>query len=303
MTQGVASGILQSLSAELAGVVEKVAPSVVRVDDGTRLTATGVIWSSDGVIVTTSHGVERDEELFIEFADTMRLPATVVGRDDDTDLAALRVNASGLTAIERADSTDVRVGQLAVAIGRPGRAGLQATLGIISSRFETQSHGQPEYVLHTDALLAPGFSGGPLVDVNGRMAGLTNLMYGRMRGVALGTPTVENVTAALLSQGRVQRGYLGVRTQRVGLPENLKSTLALEQSRGLLIAQVEANSPAEQGGLLLGDVLLAVNGQPVTDVDELRRHLRVHQAGQAVTLRILRGGALHEYPVTLGVEP
>src|SRR5579871_2874882 len=163
------SGILSQLSAELAGAVERLTPSVVRVDDGTRLTATGLVWASDGVIVTTSHGVERDEDLVIEFADGARLPATLIGRDDDTDLAALRVDSKELTAATLANPEEVKVGQLVLAIGRPGQAGLQATLGIVSARRETQSGGQPEYILHTDAVLYPGFSGGPLVNTQGEV--------------------------------------------------------------------------------------------------------------------------------------
>src|SRR5438094_6352568 len=116
-------GLLVSLSSELANVVERVAPSVVRVDDGSRLTATGIIWSADGVILTTSHGVERDENVTIELSDGTRLPAALVGRDPDTDVAVLRVQASGLPAVERADAAEVKVGHLVTPIGRPGTWG------------------------------------------------------------------------------------------------------------------------------------------------------------------------------------
>src|SRR5579871_7003815 len=184
MTQETSAGLLRSLSSELASVVERVAPSVVRVDDGSRLTATGIIWSADGLVATTSHGVERDENLAVERADGTRLPATLVGRDPDTDLALLRVNASGLPAVQRAAPDDVKGGHLVLALARPGNAGLQATLGIISARQDSQNDGQDEYLLHTDALLYPGFSGGPLVDVSGQVVGLINLMFGRGKGIA-----------------------------------------------------------------------------------------------------------------------
>jgi S1-C subfamily serine protease len=302
MTQQTSPGLLAGLSSELADVVERVGPSVVRVDDGSRLTATGVLWSADGIVVTTSHGVERDEGLAIEQGGGTRFPATLVGRDPDTDLAVLKVNATGLPAIQAASPEEVRVGQLALALGRPGDSGLQATIGILSARIETQSKGQAEYILNSDAVLYPGFSGGPLVDVVGRVVGINNLMFGRGRGVALGVPTVTHVANALLAHGRIQRGYLGIRTQLVALPAPLVQSLMLEQERGLLIVQVESGSPADQGGLMLGDILLHIDGSAVQDVDELRRHLRSLQAGQTVSLRVLRGGEARDLSVTLGVE-
>lgn len=293
-----------SLSDTLADAVAKAALSVVRVDDGSRLTATGVIWQAEnGVIVTTSHGVERDEEIAIETADGTRHAATLAGRDADTDLAVLRVEeaASLPTAIERAEgASEARVGQIALALGRPGEAGLQATLGVVSAKRETQTGGAPEFILQTDAALLPGFSGGPLIDARGRMLGLANRLYGRGGlGVALGTPLVARVTDALLAHGRVRRGYLGVRTQLVPLPDALRSALGVAQERALLVVQVESGSPAEQAGLFLGDILLTINGQSVQDVDQLRHHLR---AGEAVTLQIARGGSLTQLAATVGTE-
>ena len=302
MTLESGAGLLRSLSSELAGVVARVSPCVVRVDDGSRLTATGIIWSADGLIVTTSHGVERDENVAIVRADGSRLPVTLVGRDPDSDLALLRVNATGLPAVQAADAEAAQVGHLVLALARPGNAGLQATLGIISARQDSQNDGQDEYLLHTDALLYPGFSGGPLVDVGGQVVGVINLLFGRGKGIALGVPIVAHTVETLLAHGRVQRGYLGVRTQLVALPASLKSALGREQERALLILQAEAGGPAEQGGLLMGDTLLALNGRPVEDVEALRQQLRSLRAGQAVALSVARGGEARELTVTLGAE-
>jgi S1-C subfamily serine protease len=298
--QSVTPNLLTSLSAELAGVVERVAPSVVRVEDGSRLTATGIIWTADGIILSTSHGVERDEDLAIETGDGTRHAATLVGRDPDIDLAVLRVSASGLPAIPRADPAEVKVGHLVLAMGRPGTGGLQATIGIISARLETERSGQIGYILHTDAVLYPGFSGGPLVDTGGRAVGLNNLMFGRGKGVAIGTPVAAQVADALLAHGRVRRGYVGIRTQLVALPEALRQKLALSQERGLLVIQVESGSPAEQSGLLLGDTLLGIDDKTLQDADELRQLLRSLSPGQAVSARIVRGGERRDVTVTLG---
>jgi S1-C subfamily serine protease len=300
MAQETSTGVLASLSSELAAVVEAVGPSVVRVDDGSRLTASGIIWTADGLIVTTSHGVERDENVVVERADGTRHPAALVGRDADSDLAVLRVQASGLPAVQRADAAEVRVGALALALGRPGSSGLQATMGIISARTETERDQQIGYVLHTDAVLYPGFSGGALATMSGHVAGMTNLAFGRGKGVAVGTTIVGQVADALLAHGRIARGYLGIRTQSVALPEALHNVLSTPQERALLIIQVESNTPAEQAGLLLGDTLLRVNDRPVHQGDELRRYLRSLQVGQTISLQILRGGELRDVSVTVG---
>jgi S1-C subfamily serine protease len=287
--------VLSDLSDALANVVEQAGPSVVRVDDGTRLTASGILWSEDGIVVATSHGVERDEELAVETADGARHSATLVGRDPDTDIAVLRVAANGYSAIPRAPASEVRIGHLVLALGRPGNSGLQATVGIIGARHETQSGGQEGYVLHTDAVLYPGFSGGALVDTNGRLVGMNNLLYGRGRGVAIGTPIIATVVSALLQHGRIRRGYLGVRTQNVTLHGG-------SQAGGVLIVQVEPNSPAAGGGLLLGDAILGLDGEAIHEVDDLRHRLRMRTAGQAVNFRILRGGEEKTLTVTLGEE-
>jgi serine protease DegQ len=299
VTQTEASGLLGSLSEGIANAVASVAPGVVRVDDGTRLTATGIIWSPDGVIVTTSHGVERDNSLAIELADGSRHAATLIGRDHDSDIAVLRVNVVGLPAIQTAPQNEVRVGHIVTAIGRPGNYGLQATMGIVSAKIDSQSGGQDEYILYTDATLYPGFSGGPLVDTSGRVLGMTNRMFGRGMGVALGTPIIVRIANALLTHGRVRRGYLGIGTQPVLLQAALRQTLSLSQERALLIVQVGADSPAEQGGLMIGDVLLQINHQAIQDVDELRRHL---QAEQSVPVQIIRGGQLQELQIKVGTE-
>lgn len=303
MTTETTNALLQSLSSELAGLVERVAPTVVRVDDGTRLTATGTLWSEEGVVVTTSHGVERDEDIAIELGDGTRYLATLIGRDPDTDLAVLKVEATGLPAIERAAPEDAKAGQFALALGRPGTYGLEVTLGLLNARIETQSGGAAEYLLHTDATFYPGFSGAPLVDMRGKLIGLCNLSFGRGRSVAIGTPTVTHVTEAILARGRVQRGYLGIRTQAVTLPESVRARLGLKQAHALLLVGIEENGPADQGGLMLGDTLLGIDDRTVTDVSDLRRYLRSHASGKQVKAHLLRGGNLAHIPVTLGAEP
>ena len=184
----------------------------------------------------------------------------------------------------------------------PANRGLSATLGIISAKQDAQDNGRPEYVLHTDATLYPGFSGGPLVNVQGQIVGLSNLGFGRGMGFALGLPILTHVAAALLAGGTVKRGYLGVSTQSVPLPQSLQTSLGRTQERGLLVVQVESGGPADTAGLQLGDMLLGLGGQPLDDVDDLRRHLRGWTAGQTVTLNLARGGAAQDISVILGAR-
>lgn len=290
-------GILAGLSAELATITANAGTSVVRVDDGSRLTASGIIWSADGLILTTSHGVEQDDNVAVELADNSRHGAAVVGRDPESDIALLRVAATDLPAVERAPEDSVQTGQLALALTRPGSANLSATLGLVTARIDAQTAGRPEYLVHTDAVLYPGSSGGALVDMQGRLIGMIDLAFGRGRGVALGVPILKGVAETLLAHGRIPRGYLGVRTQLVPLPAQLKTSASQGQEYGLLVVQVEPGSPAERAGLLLGDTLLAANGSALGDVDELRRHLH---AGQTVKLTLARGGTGQDIAVTVG---
>jgi S1-C subfamily serine protease len=295
------AGNLAAFSEDLANSIEAASASVVRVDDGSHLTASGTIWSEDGIIVTTSHGVERDEELAVILADGASHAAALIGRDGDTDIAVLRIEgAAGLAAIPRAETASVRVGQIALALGRPGDLGLLATLGVISARRDSQTGDHEEYILSTDADLYPGVSGGALLNAQGAFVGLLNRMYGRGLGVALGTPLVERVVDTLLAHGRIPRGYLGIRTQLVAVPAHLKVSLNLSQTQGLLVVNVDAGSPAEQGGLLLGDTLLTIGGEAVQDVGTLRRYLH---PGHPVPIQIMRGGTLVNITPTVGTEP
>jgi S1-C subfamily serine protease len=288
---------LAAFSAELSAAAGKAAASVVRVDDGSRLTASGVVWEADGMIVTTSHGVERDEELGVVTADGARHAATLLGRDPDTDIAVLKVEATGLTPIARVSAAP-EIGALALAVTRPGDAGLTATLGVVSGRQDTETDGAAEYIVTTDAVLYPGASGGALVNVSGEFVGLLNRMYGgRGAGVALGVPLVARVAEQIKATGGVKRGYLGVRTQLVELPESLRGSLNVAQRYALLVLAVEPGSPAEKAGLVLGDTVLEVNGKAVEDVGELKRHLL---AGKPVAVTIARGGARHELSATVG---
>lgn len=296
------SDILQSLSDGLATAAEVAGRSVVRVDARQRMPASGILWSADGVIVTANHGVENEDEIMIGLPDGDEVAAALVGRDPTTDLAVVRLNgqAASLQAASWIEPEDLRVGQLVLALGRPGQT-VQATLGVISAlgqAWRTAAGGRVDRYLQTDVVMYPGFSGGPLVDVSGRVAGLNS--SGLLRGVspALPVPTLRRVVETLLAHGRVRRGYLGVSTQRVRLPEKVQ--MQLGQETGLMVGAVVPDSPAERGGLYLGDTIVAVAGEPVRHHDDLLAKLGEDRVGQSVAFGVLRGGQVQEIAVVIG---
>ena len=294
------SEILSNLSNALAAAVETAAKSVVRVEGRRRLPASGILWSSDGVIVTAHHVVEQDEAIEIGLADGSRVKAAVVGRDPTTDIAVLRAQASGLPPASWAELGDLRVGHLVLALGRPGEK-VMATFGIVSALskdWRTPAGGKLDYYLQTDVVMYPGFSGGPLVDVSGRALGLNSSAL--LRGISVSIPATSlgSTVATLLAHGRVSRGYLGVGAQVVRLPATLAAQL--KQETGLLLGSVEAGSPAERAGLFMGDTIVALDGQPVRHLDDLLALLSGDRVGKAAPARIVRGGQVMEVGVAIG---
>jgi S1-C subfamily serine protease len=290
-----ADNILQTLSDAMAGAVQSASPSIVRVEARRRMGASGIVWSADGVIVTAHHVVENDDRIQIAFDDGRTVKATLIGRDPSSDLAVLRADASGLSVPTWADAGSVRVGHLALALGRPGDD-VQATLGVISALSANER--EQKYFTQTDVVMYPGFSGGPLVGVSGEFIGLNSSSL--MRGVSLTvqTTTLQHVVTNLLQHGKMRRGYLGVGVQPARLPAGV--TEQLEQKTGALIVSVEAGSPAEKGGLFLGDTIVAVDSQKVEDMEGLLSALASGRIGATVPVKIVRGGQIQELPVTIG---
>ncbi|HEX9118702.1 MAG TPA: trypsin-like peptidase domain-containing protein [Anaerolineae bacterium] len=294
------SPALTDFSNALADAVAALGPAVVRVEGRDRLPATGIVWSADGVIVTAHHVLEQDENIGIGLADGRTVSARLAGRDPTTDLAVLRAEASGLTPPAWIEPDRLRVGHLALALGRPGHT-VMATLGIVSALgkpWRTPAGGEIDQYLQTDITMYPGFSGGPLVSATGEVAGLNTSALLRGVSVALPVPTLRRVVESLLAHGHVRRGYLGIGAQAVRLPANLAEQLG--QETGLLLLSVEAGSPAEKGGLVLGDTIVAVGGQAVHHLDELLASLGGDRIGASTPIRIVRGGEVQERMVVVG---
>lgn len=294
---------LVALSNAMAEAAAKAGASTVLVDARRRLPASGLAYSAE-LILTADHVVEREDDLRVILPDGEELTASLAGRDPGSDLALLRLSRPAALPAEMAEGP-ARVGQLALALGRPSREGLQASLGVVSAiggPARTAGGGLLESYLRTDTIPYPGFSGGPLVDAAGRILGLNT--SGLAQGVALTIPVglAWQVASALSTHGRVRRGYLGIRSQPVGISAAQRQALGREQETGLLLVGIEENSPAEKCGLLVGDILVALAGQPVRDPDELLVSLAEAAVGQPADVQVLRGGQPLTVAVTVGAR-
>lgn len=285
-----------AISNAIADAVERGGAATVLVNARRRLPLSGILFAPD-LVLTASHGVEREEDIQIILPDGSQGSAVLAGRDRGSDLAVLRLaEAAGIQPVQPGEDP-ARVGHLVVAIGRPSTDGVQASLGLVTaagSGLRTMGGGVLERYLVTDAVPYPGFSGGPLVDLAGRVLGINT--SGLVRGASLAIPAgaAWQTAQALAQHGHIKRGFLGIRSQEVELPEQPRA--ALEQSTGrrqrtgLLIVGVEPEGPAAKGGLMVGDILAAVDGQPVTNHDELVARLTGSVVGRAVEVIALRGG-------------
>ena len=292
---------LEQFSDALAAVVERTAPAVVRVEGRRRGAASGVAWSED-VVVTTHHALEWDEDISVGLPEGKTDKASLAGRDPSTDLAVLRVPGAGLRPPNWSDLDGLKVGHLVLAVSRPGRTA-QARMGLIAALadgWRTPSGGKVDRYLQTDLPLHPGFSGSALVDVAGRVRGLNTA--GLLRGTATAMPvaTVRRVVESLLAHGQVRRGYLGVGAQPVRLPAGAGQ--AADQTAALLVSSVQAESPASRAGLMLGDVLLALDGHPLAHPADLLPLLDEDRIGAPSRARVLRGGEVREVEIVIGAR-
>ncbi|MGQ0551397.1 MAG: S1C family serine protease [Armatimonadota bacterium] len=292
--------VLLSISQGLAGIVEAIGPSVVRVEARARVPASGIAWSADGTVVTADHGVDREEGIQVGLSDGRVLPAHLIGRDPTTDIAVLRVEEGGLTPPEWVEASSIQVGHLGVALARPGRS-VRANLGIVSAvgeAWRTPAGGEVARYVEVDVSMQAGFSGGPLASVGGKVLGLNTTGLLRRRVVTVPAATLRRVVETLLAHGRIPKGYLGIGAQPVRLPADLAGRLG--QRTGLMVLSVEAGSPGEHGGLHLGDVVVSVEGSPVRHLEDLLIVLSADKIGSSMNVSLIRAGQLQTVAVTVG---
>ena len=290
--------VLVELSDALADAAEKTGKATVLVNARRRMPASGIVYAAD-LILTADHVVERQEDITVTLDDGTEVSARVAGRDAGSDLAVLKLERAAGTVAE-ATKSPARLGQIALALGRPSPDGIEASLGTVSAiggPVRTERGGMLERYIRTDSISYPGFSGGPLVAADGTVLGINTSGLGRGAAITIPADIAWKVADTLVKHGRIKRGYLGIRSQTVEVSDASQKALKREQGTGLLVVGVENDSPASKGGLIVGDILVAVAGVPVLHHDELFANLNGDVAGKPTPIEILRGGQ----PQTLNV--
>ncbi|NJN85080.1 MAG: PDZ domain-containing protein [Leptolyngbyaceae cyanobacterium SL_7_1] len=293
---------LANLSNSFAAAIAHAGQAIVTIHGGRRMTASGVHWQP-GVVVTTDHALKHDE-ITVTLGDRS-LPASLIGRDPGTDLALLKLSQSDIAVAEVGDSTQLQVGHLVFAVGRSPDSGVTASMGVIGAiggTWRTWQGGQIDQYIRPDLSLYPGGAGSGLVDLNGRVVGI-NTSAPRSGVLTIPTTTVQRVIHQLLQSGRVVRGYLGVGMQPVALPPRLRESLGLATEGGVIIVSTEAGSPADQAGVIIGDVIVALDDRPIQQVHDVHAVLDPDRVGKPLLARLIRAGELLELTVVVGERP
>ncbi|PKN91245.1 MAG: signal protein PDZ [Chloroflexi bacterium HGW-Chloroflexi-6] len=293
---------MEELSNNFAGATEKAALSTVLVNARRRMPASGIAFAAD-LVLTANHIVESDDNLQVILPDGSSVVASLAGRDPGSDLAVLKLEKALATPAET--STQARVGQLALALGRPSTSGIEASLGVISaiSGPTRTSLGLLDRFFRIDATPYPGFSGGPLVDAVGRVLGINTSGFGPGMFISIPADIAWKTADELARHGSIKRGYLGVRSQAVELPAAAQQALQRQQASGLLLVGIDVDTPAGRSELMVGDILVGVAGHPIADHDALFVALSGDVVGRSTPVDVLRGGQPISIAVTIEARP
>jgi S1-C subfamily serine protease len=313
------SALLDEYSRTVVNVVEQVAPAVVNIDTRQRLngrrgareiggSGSGFIVAPDGFILTNSHVVHGATQITINLPDGREYVAQSIGDDPDTDLAVVRIDAPHLGYVRLANSEQLRVGQLVIAIGNPFGFQASVTAGVISAigrSMHAQSGRLIDNIIQTDAALNPGNSGGPLVNSAGEVIGVNTAMIRPAQGIcfAIASNTAKFVAGWLIRDGKIRRSYIGVAGQNVPIHRRIVRFYNLPAETGVLIASVEKASPAAAAGLREGDLIVAFNGRPVRTIHELHKMLVGEQIGVRAKITIVRHTEKFEIVITPAESP
>lgn len=294
----------EALSAETAAAVEKAAASVVAVHARRHALSSGVFWREDA-IVTAQHTVRRDEGIQVVLPDGSTVEAKLAGRDPSTDLAVLQVTGAGAKLPEMGQASALKAGNLVLAVGRV-ESGPRASLGMVGvagGAWRTWRGGEVERLLRVEIDLHPTLSGAALVDGVGRVLGILTAGLCRTRAVAIPPATVDRVVTALLQKGHIARGYLGLGLYPVLVPSEGQEAAAQPGSRGAVVVSLEPGGPASQAGVLVGDVVVTLDGKAVKDTSDVQELLGPGFVGKTIAASVVRGGKPVELEIKVGERP
>jgi len=299
------SAELIELSNALAQATERAAASAVAIHTEARGSWSGIIWRS-GIIVTAEHALRRDEEIHATLPDGRVVPATLVGRDPSTDLAVLKCPEASTNVPALGDVAALKPGNLTLVVGRTRASGPVAALGVVSlvapERRTWTGAALAPYV-RLDVALQPTAVGGAVVDAQGRIVGIATPRFARFGAIAIPAPAVDRVVDTLLKKGHIPQGYLGVGLQPVRLPDALRQSLQRSEKTAAIVLEVESESPAHKAGIVIGDILIALAGHPVSRLEDVHSQLHGEAIGKPLALKFVRGGAAQEVNIVVGERP
>ena len=294
---------LQAVSDQLANIAERVGGAVVGVHARRRIPSSGIVWAR-GVVVTSAHTIRREEGIRVLLPGGDWVDASLAGRDTSSDIAVLRVPAADIEPAERGDPASLRVGHFVVALGRFAASQVSLDYGLVAAvgpAWRTWLGGEIDRLVTLDGGLRPGYSGGPLVDARGQIMGIGTSAFMRGTGTLVPNGTLGRIADELLAHGRVFRGYLGLGLQPAELPAELPTGVAAaEAGAGLLVAAVQPGGPAEKAGVIVGDVLVSLDGKPCRATEDVLTVLSGVRPEQAIPAVFLRGGARREITLVVG---
>jgi S1-C subfamily serine protease len=299
------SAQLIELSNALAQITERAAASAVAVHTEARGSSSGVVWRP-GIIVTAEHALQRDEDIQVTLGDGRVAAATLAGRDPSTDLAALKCEDASAKALEFGEASSLKAGSLTLIVGRTRASGPVAALGVVSlatAERRNWTGGNISPYIRLDVGLQPTSIGGAVVGADGSVVGIATPRFARFGAIVIPASTVHRVLDALLEKGHIPRGYLGAGLQHVRLPDAIRGTLQRKEKTAVIVLEVDPDGPAHKAGIIIGDVLVSLGGQPVIHLQDVQSQLRPESIGKPLAVKIVRGGVLKDLNITIAERP
>jgi S1-C subfamily serine protease len=299
------ASVLETLSNDFAAAAEAVGNSVAAIYGRRWMPSSGIQWRK-GFIVTAHHTIRREEDITVVRVGGKSFKANLAGRDPSTDLAILKVSEEGALPLPSFGDGGLKLGHVVLALGRSRGSNLVASAGIvggISGEWEPRRGGRVDQHIRLSLELYPGFSGGPLVNAQGKVVGINTRGLSRGRAVTIPLATVNRIVDELIEKGHIAKPYLGLAMQPVAVPESLRGKVPGAGNSAVLVVHVEPAGPADKAGVLLGDVVVELQGKPVEDTGDMQQLLGSARIGDTVAATVLRGGAPVKLSIMLADRP